>query len=38
MVMEELDLHIPLIQLAGAQNIGELAGLFATKLEAHHGI
>ncbi|MBD2504909.1 type I polyketide synthase [Anabaena azotica] len=38
MVMEELDLHIPLIQLAGAQNIGELADLFATKLEAHHGI
>ncbi|AFZ24145.1 polyketide synthase family protein [Cylindrospermum stagnale PCC 7417] len=38
MVMEELDLHIPLIELAGAQNIGELADLFATKLEAHHGI
>ena len=38
MVMEELDLHIPLIELAPARNIGELADLFAAKLEAHHGI
>ena len=38
MVMEELDLHIPLIELAGAKNIGELNDLFAAKLEAHHGI
>ena len=38
MVMEELDLHIPLIELAGAKNIGEVANLFAAKLETNHGI
>ena len=37
MVMEELDLHIQLIELAGAKNIGELADLFAAKLEVNHG-
>ncbi len=38
MVMEELDFYIPLIELAGAQNIGELADVIAAKLEAHRGI
>ena len=38
MVMEELDLHIQLIELAGAKNIGELADLFAAKLEVNHEI
>ena len=38
MVMEELDLHIPLIELAAAQNIGEIADLFAAKLEAYYEI
>ena len=33
MVMEDLSLNIPRIELAGAQNIGELADLFAAKLE-----
>lgn len=37
MVMEELSLNIPRIELAGAQNIGELADIFAAKLEVHHG-
>ncbi len=37
MVMEELNLHIPLIELAGLNNIGEIADLFSAKLEVHHG-
>lgn len=37
MVMEELSLNVPRIELAGAQNIGELVDLFAAKLEVHHG-
>ncbi|NES19701.1 MAG: acyl carrier protein [Symploca sp. SIO3E6] len=32
MVMEDLGLNIPRIELAGAKNIGELADLFAAKL------
>ncbi|NEQ16370.1 MAG: acyl carrier protein, partial [Moorea sp. SIO3E2] len=32
MVMEDLSLNIPRIELAGAKNIGELADLFAAKL------
>lgn len=32
MVMEDLSLNIPRIELAGANNIGELADLFAGKL------
>ncbi|MGD1713004.1 acyl carrier protein [Hydrocoleum sp. CS-953] len=32
MVMEDLSLNIPRIELAGANNIGELADLFAAKL------
>ncbi len=32
MVMEELSLNIPRVELAGAKNIGELADLFAAKL------
>lgn len=32
MVMEELSLNVPRIQLAGAKNIGELADLLVTKL------
>lgn len=32
MVMEDLDLNIPRVELAGAQNIGELADLFVAKL------
>ena len=31
MVMEELDLSVPLVELAGANNIGELADLFVSK-------
>nr|5KP6_B Chain B, CurB [Lyngbya majuscula]5KP8_B Chain B, CurB [Lyngbya majuscula] len=31
MVMEDLSLNIPRIELAGAKNIGELADLFAAK-------
>ncbi|NEQ83297.1 MAG: acyl carrier protein [Moorea sp. SIO2I5] len=34
MVMENLSLNIPRIELAGAQNLGELADIFAGKLEA----
>ncbi len=33
MVMEDLSLNIPRIELAGAQNIGELADLFVAKSE-----
>ncbi|MDJ1175530.1 acyl carrier protein [Roseofilum capinflatum] len=32
MVMEDLDLNIPRVELAGAKNIGELADLFVAKL------
>ena len=32
LVMEDLSLNIPRIELAGANNIGELADLFASKL------
>ncbi|NER01950.1 MAG: acyl carrier protein [Okeania sp. SIO3C4] len=32
MIMEELSLNIPRIELAGANNIGELAEIFAAKL------
>lgn len=32
MVMEDLDLNIPRVELAGANNIGELADLFVAKL------
>lgn len=32
MVMEDLSLNIPRIELAGAKNIGELADIFAAKL------
>ncbi|NEP57568.1 MAG: acyl carrier protein [Symploca sp. SIO2G7] len=32
MVMEELSLNIPRIELAGANNMGELADLFVAKL------
>nr|MDJ0618877.1 acyl carrier protein [Calothrix sp. MO_192.B10] len=35
MVMEELNLHIPLIELAGVKNIGGIADVFASKLEVH---
>lgn len=38
MVMEDLSLNIPRIELAGAKNLGELADIFACKLEAvNHG-
>lgn len=38
MVMEDLSLNIPRIELAGAKDIGELADLFAAKLElVNHG-
>ncbi|MGD1702708.1 acyl carrier protein [Dapis sp. BLCC M229] len=37
MVMEDLSLNIPRIELAGAKNIQELADLFAAKLEANNG-
>ena len=37
MVMEELSLNIPRVELAGAQNLGELADLFAAKLAVHGG-
>ncbi|NEO53137.1 MAG: acyl carrier protein [Okeania sp. SIO3B5] len=38
MVMEELSLNIPRIELAGSKNIGELADIFAEKLEkVNHG-
>ena len=38
MVMEDLSLNIPRIELAGAKNLGELADIFAVKLEAvNHG-
>jgi len=33
MVMEDLSLNIPRIELAGAKNLGELADIFAGKLE-----
>jgi polyketide biosynthesis acyl carrier protein len=36
MVMEDLSLNIPRIELAGANNIGELADIFAEKLEARN--
>ena len=36
MIMEELNLNIPLIELAGVKNIGEIADLFTAKLEVHH--
>ncbi len=36
MVMEDLSLNIPRIELAGAKNIGELADLFVGKLEARN--
>lgn len=36
MVMEDLSLNIPRIELAGAKNIGELADLFVEKLEARN--
>lgn len=32
MVMEDLDLNVPRVELAGAKNIGELADLFVAKL------
>ncbi|AOY83399.1 acyl carrier protein [Moorena producens JHB] len=32
MVMEDLSLNIPRVEFAGANNIGELADLFAAKL------
>ncbi|RQH10636.2 MgcL [Okeania hirsuta] len=32
MVMEDLSLNIPRIELAGANNLGELADIFASKL------
>ncbi|MDJ1182486.1 acyl carrier protein [Roseofilum casamattae] len=32
MVMEDLDLSVPLVELAGAKNIGELADVFVSKL------
>ena len=32
MVMEDLSLNVPRVELAGAQNIGELADLFVAKL------
>ena len=38
MLMEDVSLNIPRIELAGAKNIGELADLFAAKLEGvNHG-
>jgi polyketide biosynthesis acyl carrier protein len=33
MVMEDLSLNVPRIELAGANNIGELADIFLSKLE-----
>jgi polyketide biosynthesis acyl carrier protein len=36
MVMEDLSLNIPRIELAGAKNLGELADIFAEKLEARN--
>ena len=36
MVMEYFSLNIPLIELAGAKNLGELADIFAEKLEARN--
>ncbi|MDY7006757.1 MAG: acyl carrier protein [Cyanobacteriota bacterium] len=36
MVMEDLSLNIPRIELAGAKNLGELADIFAAKLEARN--
>ena len=35
MVMEDLSLNIPMITLAGAKNMGELAELFKTKLNSN---
>ena len=37
MLMEDVSLNIPRIELAGAKNIGELADLFAAKLEVVKG-
>lgn len=36
MVMEDLSLNIPRIELAGANNLGELADIFAGKLESRN--
>ncbi|NEQ84925.1 MAG: acyl carrier protein [Moorea sp. SIO2I5] len=35
-VMEDLSLNIPRIELAGSKNIGELADIFVEKLEARN--
>lgn len=35
MVLEDLSLSIPMVALAGAKNIGELADFFKAKLDNH---